>query len=442
MARVSACKSALAGRRTGSILLMTVALVYIFVVIVVALFSVSMMITGSRQFRDTVDSGALSMIKNAMLEPSLRVSRREDPDEMLAPLLEPYDGVTIKNMNRLSAAALLVEVNQAAMERERSDTPDSKRNAKQLIDTVEDLAVRFSQSLRDKSTRIKAFQDIAGVNSVSMLGPQAAVRPALVDWQPAFVNEGEATNIKLDQKQIPDGARARIPLKIVEVKGRRDAYIAGYKEINTGVDPIVRRAGQSFFYPLRPPLKPHLIDADTFDRNQDEPKELANRTSIPNAFSAKAVVRLNPNEGGRMTFESFAIAEGMDEGYNASIPAGFVRVENQTGRAVKLEELMSDRRMKDLKNRIQQRLYEVDPELTQRAFDRLLDKRLFPNDRYTLTTEEAKRLLSPRAELQAPDGSALPAVEVDELLCRWIPSTGHNNVLGVLKIEAERGPGR
>ncbi|MBY0550002.1 MAG: hypothetical protein K2W95_22195 [Candidatus Obscuribacterales bacterium] len=435
MARVLLAKSASMRERAGSILLMTVALVYIFVVLVVALFSISMIISGTRQFRDTVDSGALSMIKNAMLEPSLTVKRGEDPYEVLTPLLEPYDGVTIKNMNRLTAAALLVEVNEAAMEEERSSTPDSKRDAMELINTVEDLARRFSQSLRDKRTRIKAFEDITGVNSINMLGPEAAVRPALVEWQPAFVNEGEATNIKFDYKQVPDGARARIPLKVVEIKGKRDTYIAGYTEINTGVDPLVRRSGQSFFYPLRPPLKPHLIDEQSFQKNQNEPRGLANRTCIPNAFSAKALAKLSSNDSKPMTFESFAIAEGMDEGYNASIPAGFVRVENNSGKTIKLEDLMSDRKMKDLKKRIQQRIYEVDPEISENAFERLLEKRLFPRDRYIITTPEARRLLSPKAELQSPDGSGVPPVEVETCQCRWTPSTGHNNVLGVLTIE-------
>ncbi len=419
---------------TGSVLALSISLTCFVIVLASGLFHICLLICGNFQFKDAVKAGVLSVIKEAMLKPSLRLTKRDDPYGILSAVQEPYDGVNLKNFNKIAAVELLVELNEASMEAEGSSTRQSLQNAAELNNTVAGLAVKFTQNLRGLAQRIMAFEQIALQNQVTMFSARTV--PAAGSWGSAYLHENTASNIYLGQRQLPPGVKAEIPYSNIRIKGQFRSYISGYAQVDSGVDSRVRRPRQSYFFPLRPPLKPHLIAERDFRRNRSEPRRIDQRYAVPNSFEGRGKIRV-PLADQSISYAAYAVAEAMDEGYPACIPSGFIRIENQTGDPIDLADLFDSPLAFSMKKNLLQRLWEINPDFDPSSLNRILPRRLYGRGKAIISDSRFEQ--NPQARFLAADGAkVLRPVKVPAegkvLQLQWIPSTGYNGLLAVIEI--------
>lgn len=449
-------------KNNGSILLLSTSFLLVLVLLGIGFFFLCMTFGGARQSRDAVEAGTLAAIKDAMEHPSLNLNERDDPYNLFEPVTKGNRGVTLQNFNRIAAIGMLVELNESAMEDEGTSTgwklDGSARNAQTVADLVKEKAEIFSEKFHAANAagtaiRKASFSSMASANSINLLGVSSkAIDTAPLGWDPpAYMNRRTATNVYLEARQIPQNIqqKVRFPFKndipSTRIRMRSPGvgtiehyYLTGYEPYRTFVDDRVRRPRESSFVPLRPPLPVHLVDEGVYKKDRLPPPAVSRKYSIPNAFSAHA--RVTDQHGSRFEYKAFAVAEAMDEGYPVCIPNGFVRIENKTSDRIDLKDLLArNPSMSQLRERIYQRLWEVNPSASERELAKQLDIELEParvfGDTAIISQFGARR---PYLQIKtiAPDGndSLRPYVQ-DKYILQWIPSSGHNNLLGVLQIK-------
>ncbi|MBX9688394.1 MAG: hypothetical protein K2X27_16920 [Candidatus Obscuribacterales bacterium] len=434
----------------GSITALAVSLLLFVITMGLGLFQICRLLSGNSEFKDAVNAGALNATKAAMQDPSVdRIPG--DEYEILTGAIESDKGLTLKNFNRVAGVEFLVELNESAMESEGSSTARSKDHAKQLDKTVGNLAQLFSSNLLGIARRIGHFDSVAadGDNYLRMFGSRVIGDLGDLGWDKSYVNPGTASNVYMNDNQIPYGLRDKLKVKDcqqlpttpITINGNKNYYVCGYMQIDSLVDHSVRPPRRSYFFPLRPPLKPHLISEQEFDLHREAPALIDESYAIPNAFRASGKTRI-PLADQSMSFTACGLAEATDPGYGMSIPTGFLRVENLSDKAVNLTELVDS--APKIQKLIEQRFYEIDPDFDTSTLDKILDavgaghRGYLAGQKKALITPGDAQRVSVRARTSDPDGnSTMSPVITNGYKLQWIPCTGYTGLLGVIQISED-----
>ncbi len=423
----------------GSLIVIGVALSFFLVVVSIGFVQITRLMAGFREFRNAVDSGALACAKDALDNPSVTIRRTANHiQRQLDPLCEEDSAVSLRLINRLAAASLLVEMNEYAMQNEGTSTGQlgSTTHARQFDAAVADVVSNLADQNQSRDERLAVFAEVAAANPINML-QSVLPEPSMQGWESAYLHPGTASNVFIERKQIPVGYPAdSLPLSTINIKGETRQYIAGYMPIPQASTQFIRPSSRTYFVPLRPGLKPHLVHGREFQASLTPPSDIVASYCIANALCAPALARLGSDQ--QFGYTANAVAEGQDTGYPAQLPAGFIRIEvsPRLARPVRLTDYVNDPVLKEIIERLKQRVWEISPSWRESVLSNDLNIALLPGKKVIIRQQNT--IIGPAELYSQPDGNrSLPPVYTEDgTRFQWIPSTGHNGLLGVLEIQA------
>jgi hypothetical protein len=185
----------------GSMLVFITACTFVIVLIGVGAVIVSTIMGGHRELGYATDSGNLNVAKT-MVKGCATVLKNSGPEQDFAGLVQDTNGrVDLVHYNRIIGQSLLVALNA-----ESEDTPAAKANAQTLLDAVQtgsdNISKRLQSLLSDPGSARGAFVQVAGSNSLRMLGSNA-IEHNDASYQTAYLEPCGSTNIYLDSSSFP-----------------------------------------------------------------------------------------------------------------------------------------------------------------------------------------------------------------------------------------------
>ncbi len=305
-------------RRKGSTLGLVAICVLVIIVIGIAVYFLTKIMSGGREVANTTDAGTLNTAKQM-----LKIA--------VAPETAPYDftnyvypanagGITLLTYNRTVAAALLIAINADKI------GGTAPANAAQVAAEVN----KMGDALTAKLTASSTFSDLK--NNTRMWGNngvsgQVADAAWMKSQDPGATNVYFNTN-SLDGFAIPTSPTKFAPLNAapggVQNPGK---YMAGYKPINLPTGQVL------FGTPVMPQQAPHLVSLGDFKANQTP-----FGSAPPNALhvDARSLESKTALFGGAV---ACAIAGAIDKGgtngplgngfeFPAALPTGYIEFLN------------------------------------------------------------------------------------------------------------------
>lgn len=283
---------------TGNVIIFIIVCAGILLAIGMCAIQLAMYFGGSGQLSGAVDAGALTVGKHAAQAEVILDDGNEKTFFEYAD--RNSEGVSTTEVNQILSKALLIQMNEAQMERSGTASAESKDHAATVVKTAFDLAGKLAAKVSDSKNWQSKFEQAANSNTMSFLGSQAKIT---VDpgngWATSFVDRGEESNISFDPQQLPDGFNA----DTVGIKKGDKYYFKGYT-------PIVAGDKTLYLVPFKPDGQPHLISGKTFDANvlakkpfKDWEKPFPNAMSCQGkslndskqVFQARSFAQINPN---------------------------------------------------------------------------------------------------------------------------------------------------
>ena len=262
--------------RRGMTLGLVAALGLVLALIGVGLFAVSLLLGGTRETRNAVESGALNVGKQAL---EITVPATTYDQQQFNDVADSKGQFGLKNIDRVWGKAILAAINETAMENEGSNSSNSSSDNTKLQNAAQELSSQLSQQLNQPANLYDAFRTFAGSGSVRMLGSNAHVDVMSGNnWQTALMDRGAESNISVDTSQLPSSFSSGDVSNLQLVKAKDgNSYLPGY----TGVQLV----GQSYWcVPFKVSEKPHLVAGDHFEENTLTANALPWTDAIPNAF--------------------------------------------------------------------------------------------------------------------------------------------------------------
>lgn len=393
-------------------------------------------------------------------------------------LTDSNGNITLQNYDRVIAQTMLVGLNAQAEE-----TVPAVSNAQMLYDAVQrtpdSLSARLLTKLSDSTAPASMFMNTGFSNSLRMLGLSAVPNFVSANYKVAYTSPNSPTNVWIDQTILPAGVTMP-PAAVTNVNSpANQPYIAGYASIDTGPFTILGT-------PVFPAQQPHLISLRDFQSNTASPADLG--YVEPNSFGATGSAA-SQLEAQPININSSAVVGVLGAQYPACIPSGYLVIEEGAGPGGSLPfELspMTTANQQLVMNLLIQRIREIDPLYSVAQVQNFLNNvqcspafgpatyiYIYPDTNNPLYPAWHQRLLA----ANAPDGmpgqlfaslipppqmpmilpSTVPTSEMNVLgtypdgaqqlyngsptetwwvnyYCDWMPSSGFNNMLGLLKI--------
>jgi len=183
-----------------------VVLAFILVILGVGFMAMMLYMGGQNETKNAVDAGVLNIGKQIIDSASTTLSLLDDNERLfydvtakdpskIIPNLKTE--VTMRQINRVWAKALLIGINADAAEKD-GNAGTAKDNAGQAIDGAAKLSDELQKEVIDNSKWQAWFSQIADLNSVRMLGKDAAMAPLPgSNWQSSCMMRGAESNIQL-----------------------------------------------------------------------------------------------------------------------------------------------------------------------------------------------------------------------------------------------------
>jgi hypothetical protein len=301
--------------KKGATLGLVAALAFVLILIAMALFSLTMLLGGSRETRDAVDSGALNVGKQAL---SITVSPNSADEQQFLDVADSNGNFGLKNINRVWGQAMLAAINATAMQAE-APSAQATSDAQSLETAAQDISSRLSQQLNQPSNLYTFFTDIAQPNSVRMLGTSSIVDVVTDNlWQTSLMDRGAESNLSANPNEMPANFDAS-SLSLTPPAKDGLLYLPGYTPIQIG--------GQEFwFVPYKNGEKPHLVANSHFNSNTNTGNSLKWTDAVPNAFSVHGVA----GQGKNPSQQSVSYVMTNPQLYfKLQIPQAFIRVKLQ-----------------------------------------------------------------------------------------------------------------
>lgn len=283
------------------------------------LFQLTMIFGGSQEVRNSVDAGALNVAREAV---KLKTTPNGGDEQQFADCVDTHGQIGLTNINRVLGKSFLINANQHAMSAKSYSTAQSSSHATSVAQAAQSICDRITEQLKDKQKTQPFFNEFIKRNSTNMFGPQSKVIADDPEWEVAFVDRDEESNLRIDPKQLPEGYN--LPgdaTKSVKEKqnGNKD-YFRGYHSI------AVNNKNLSFV-PLRYDEKPHLINGFYFQTSKIPVPNWVN--AVPNALSTRG-------KTDKVAWNNSAnayVAPNPQRQYQAAIPYGFIRIKLEKNKA-------------------------------------------------------------------------------------------------------------
>ena len=330
------CRTRYRGKR-GAIAF-GVVLALILVMLGVGFMVLVLYMGGQHETKNAVDAGALNIGKQIIDNASTRLGLGflDEKQRIFYDVLadDPYKLIpdlkvkaSLRNINRVWGKALLIGINADAAEKD-GNAGSATANAKSAIEGAEALSNDLQKDVVDSKNWRGWFDDIAKLNSVRMLGQDAAMKPINVDqWQNSCMMRGAESNIELfgdaPNFNLPPGYQLS---EDAYTSSTRESKVAGAggRHFLKGYTPITVAGKTIWQIPFPYDEKTHLVSGPEFVKDKPANKPLSWAKPIPNAFSAEgASVKTGGGPGEHAT--SYVITNP-HQSFRLSIPHSFLKI--------------------------------------------------------------------------------------------------------------------
>lgn len=278
--------------RKGGTLGFVVASAITLILLAICFFFVTQLIGGGREHVNAIDAACLNVAKQALVAPRTTLAGPVELQNFGA-LGDDDRGrargniINLRNYNRLFGQAALVAINANA-----DPTTTATTNANRLIDALQtgpgSIGGRLTEELKKTSGNV-LFQhtDIAGNNSVRMLGNNSTVTHIESEYRTAYLEQDRGRDPQATNLELPPaaGIGAVEPANSVRslfasqglvttVDGRD--YVRGYEPVTAGA--LVRLVG----VPVPPRRQPHLVSRVDFERQTSQFADISHAAVPPN----------------------------------------------------------------------------------------------------------------------------------------------------------------
>jgi hypothetical protein len=324
-------------QQTGGTLALIAACTIIIILVGIGMFLLMQMIGGGREAQHATDAGNLNVAKKSLVSPTIQPTAEEKAsfEGLFARDGSNNEIVNLQTYNKFVGKAFLVALNAEA---ENTDAARAHATTEhKLVEGDGGMGSRLWSALHDPSKTTGFFEGVAQGNSIRML-----------DWSGKHVGaegtrdkvgfmrqaQGAPSNVAFDPAEIP-AELATNPIvtdttgKYIAVRttagGLQKRYLVGYEGLPIGSLKI-------FAVPVRPGEQPHLVSQEQFETALAPPTGLgsANNSLIPpNAFESNSTANEMVSTG-NVKARSSAIVGTLNTDFSASIPHGFVIIDNMT----------------------------------------------------------------------------------------------------------------
>ena len=327
-------------RKRAASMVLVVAFILALAVIIVAAIALINLLGGGQQMQRATDAGNLSLARSVLVKVAVPIPNSGDAVQ--------FNGVTdhtsgtngvvnLRNINRVMAQSMIVNFNAHQISKDGLDQ-GATSHAASITLTAQSLGKQLSDQLAKPSSVEDFFSSIAKLNPTKQFGPQDISPLGAPTF--SYLDRTGASNVYIAASAMPDYDFATKTSKTyndkvsgwvtavssdVDPSGNHN-YLKGYLE---GMTPDTSFAN-TYFVPLKPGAKPHLVSQVDFDLNK-KASSGANAFSwtqpVPNSLSLKA--QAQSAQGYNGGFNACAIVEPIDpKGFAAALPHGFVRIQN------------------------------------------------------------------------------------------------------------------
>ncbi len=316
-------------RRRGATLGLVAVCVFVVIILAVGFFILAKIIGGEREVANATDAGVLIVARNA-LSPTIvgvdfssvgaSASDFIGLDEAVSGLGTTGGRASMQNLNRIIAQSILVALNA-----DHINTAEAATHAKSLAATAKQVSTQLRDKLHNTNTLNTHFTDVAQVNNTKMWhGNKVNLVGNIAS---AFMRQGYSTNVYFHANtSLPVSPPSNLTNQntgAVTSDDGNSPYMAGYVNwtIPCGNSDNITIAG----VPIFPKTQPHIVDVGEFDGATTDP--VAEGYLPPNAFKAtsEATEGSSGHLGGSL---ACAIVGVLDKDFAASIPRGYVRINN------------------------------------------------------------------------------------------------------------------
>lgn len=342
-------------RNTGASLALTLAAVFVLLLVGIGAFYMHKIFAGARELQALTDSGNLNLGKEMVATgvPPLQSSQQVTFQYMYYPywgvgpgitgvwqtpgsasltipngiegsafayLTDANASITLQNYNRVIAQTMLIGLNAAA-----ENTLPATANAQTLFNQVQldsnSLSERLQSKLSDPTVASPIFLNTASLNSLRMLGTSATPTFQPNTYTVSYNSPGQCTNVWIDPSILPQGTTMPAGSLSTVVSPSNFPYLTGYTDIDTGTFTIQGT-------PVFPGQQPHLISLRDSAAGLTPPVQSG--YVAPNAFQASSSA-MDGTSNSQLTETSAAVVGTLAAGYPASIPEGYVVILNTVG---------------------------------------------------------------------------------------------------------------
>jgi hypothetical protein len=301
-------RQSLMSRRTkrirGASLGLVVAVAFLIVVVIIAVFQAMIYLGGSRELRHSVDAAVLNVSKRAT-ENKVSCGPQTGFDDVA----DASGQVGLTNINRVWGKAFLINANADSMSKKGFATSASISNAGESFAKAQSLSDSVYNILVSKANSDSHFTQIAQNKPAKLLqnGNQIVTNKSST-WAYGWIYRGEESNISVDTAAIPQG----ITPKYLVASGT--TYLQGFNPMQAN--------NKSFcFTTFHANEPPHLVTDNAF--NQAKTAVAGAVNPIPNVFQESG--QLN-NTQMPLSALACAVANPM-RGYYLAIPHAYVTIQ-------------------------------------------------------------------------------------------------------------------
>lgn len=248
----------------------------------IGLFLIIMLLGGSSELQNSVDSGTLAVAKELPLNPAVDLLPNEVPglDER-AEFVECTDPktsqVNLATINQVMLHALVVATNA-----QKNGSPQGIQQAHLVVEASQLISNRLKNAVLGFNTIAKGitasqvFAKTAQSNSLRMLDDGQAQTLSVTGYQCSYLNQDGSgvSNARVDGLDFPGKD------KLTKVLSDGHAYMIGYTDV-----PVLDTCIQ--FVPVQPLQQPHLVSRRDFAENQKPPRTAAQ-------FKSGGPIAVNP----------------------------------------------------------------------------------------------------------------------------------------------------
>jgi hypothetical protein len=319
-------------RSGGGAIALSTALAFALVVLGLGFIALVLIMGAQNETRNAVDSGTLNLGKQSLDQ--ISVNGAMDPTSWVRGVSSDStdasvstDGnVTLRRINRLWGAALLIAINADAAQTD-GNAGSGESNAQQACQLAQQISDDLSDKLNKASNLYGFFTDFSTANSVRMmgLGTQTQVLTG-GNWQTSLLERNDESNLviagtppnfnlppnyNLDSSAFTQCTRSPVP-----AAAQNMYFLKGYAPITA--------AGQTFWQvPFQYDEKPHLVSQSTFNQNMATALPLNWTKPVPNSFSAEGTTT---KTGSMNEVASSFVMTNPNQPFQLSLPHSFLHI--------------------------------------------------------------------------------------------------------------------